>query len=103
MKRKVIGFSVLVFFTFFANAMINTQGVPFLIEVGYTSSQRGNIMAFYALIAMIGQFVVGYLCDRHKTIKRYFILMAIFFAGFILITFTLQDNNYLVHFLLTTA
>lgn len=100
MKRKVIGFSVLVFFTFFANAMINTQGVPFLIEVGYTSSQRGNIMAFYALIAMIGQFVVGYLCDRHKTIKRYFILMAIFFAGFILITFTLQDNNYLVHFLL---
>lgn len=100
MRRKVVGFGILVFFTFFANAMINTQGVPFLIEVGYSSSQRGNIMAFYALVAMVGQFVVGYLCDRHKTIKRYFILMAIFFAGFIVMTFTLSDQNYLVHFLL---
>ena len=99
MRRKVVGFSILMFVSFSVSAMVTTQAIPFLTEMGYSPSQRGNIMAFYAAVALVGQLVVGYICDRQKTVKRFFILLNILFAGFIFLTFTLQTKNYLLHFM----
>lgn len=100
MRRKIVGFSLLTFLAFVAHAMLNTQAIPYLTEVGYTPVERGYIMAFYATIAMVGQFVIGFLCDKHKTIKRFLILMTIFLIGFSFLTYTLHDKNFIMHFFL---
>ncbi|NLW15789.1 MAG: MFS transporter [Erysipelothrix sp.] len=99
MKKKIVGFSSLIFIAFMAHGMINTQSIPYLTSLGYDSIQRGYIMSFYAVVAMVGQFVAGYLCDKYKTIKRFFIFLGIVLTGFIFLTFTLNDKNFLVHFI----
>lgn len=100
MKKIIWGFSGLLFVTFVAHAMISTQAVPFLTEVGYSSSERGYIMAAYALVAMIGQFYVGYLCDKYKTTKKFVIYSSIILMGFMILTFKLNDRNFLLHLFL---
>lgn len=62
------------FFAFFAISMVNTQMIPFLSKLGYTVIQRGYILAGTAIIAIIGQFLFGFLCDRFKRIRIFFFI-----------------------------
>lgn len=68
------------FFAFFAISMVNTQMIPFLSKLGYTVIQRGYILAGTAIIAIIGQFLFGFLCDRFKRIRIFF------FIAYVLLT-----------------
>lgn len=78
-KKKYVLYS-LNFFVFFAISMVNTQMIPFLSKVGYDVIQRGYILAGTAVVAILGQFLFGYLCDRSKKTKKVF-----FFAYLLLI------------------
>lgn len=100
MRKKITGFSVLMLLTFMAHGMINTQAVPFLTNIGYNSIERGYIMSFYALVAVVGQFVTGYLCDKYKTVKRFFIYTSIMLIGFTFLTFILDDHQFMIHLVL---
>lgn len=62
------------FFAFFAISMVNTQMIPFLSKLGYTVLQRGYILAGTAVVAIAGQFLFGYLCDRYQKTKPFFLL-----------------------------
>lgn len=62
------------FFVFFAIAMVNTQMIPYLSKVGYDVIQRGIILAASAVVSIVGQFLFGYLCDKYKKIKKFFLL-----------------------------
>lgn len=62
------------FLAFFAISMVNTQMIPFLTSLGYDVMMRGYILAANAIIAIIGQFLFGYLCDKFKKIKIFFAL-----------------------------
>lgn len=62
------------FLAFFAISMVNTQMIPFLTSIGYDVVTRGMILAGNAVIAIIGQFLFGYVCDKFKKIKPFFAL-----------------------------
>lgn len=100
MKKNILGFSLLMFVVFVAHGLVNTQSVPFLTVIGYNSIERGYIMSFYAVIAVLGQFLSGYLSDKYKTVKRFFIYATIILIGFTFLTFVLNDKNFLLHFFL---
>lgn len=100
MKKQLYSFCVLMFVAFVAHAMINTQAIPYLTEIGYSSSQRGLIIAAQALIAMVAQFYVGYLADKHQTLKKIMIYATIILVGFSIMTFVLNGKHFWVHLFL---
>lgn len=100
MKKNIINFSILMLLTFMAHGMINTQSIPYLTQIGYDSIERGYIMSFYAVVAVLGQFVAGYLSDKYKSVKRFFIYSTFVLIVTSFLTFTLQDKNFLVHLIL---
>ena len=51
-----------------------------LSKLGYTVVQRGYILAANAVVAIAGQFLFGYLCDRFQRVKVFF------FAAYVLLT-----------------
>ena len=71
MRRK---YCVMNFLAFFAISMVNTQLIPFLTSVGYNVVMRGYLLAADAVVAIVGQFAFGYLCDKYKKIKPFFAL-----------------------------
>ena len=97
MRKRIFGFGTLMFLAFVAHASVNTQAIPFLTEIGYTSTERGYIMAAYALIAMCGQFYAGYLADKYQTVKKWVIYSTIAIIGFSIVTFIYNDKNFLLH------
>ena len=63
--------------------------IPFLSKLGYTVVQRGYILAANAVVAIVGQFLFGYLCDRFHKVKgcffiAYLLLLTSSFAMFAL-------------------
>lgn len=62
------------FLAFFAISMVNTQMIPFLTSLGYDVVMRGYILAANAVVAIAGQFLFGYLCDKFKGIRMFFAL-----------------------------
>lgn len=65
------------FLAFFAIALINTQMIPFLTSLGYDVVTRGYILAANAVVAIIGQFFFGYICDRYRRIRPFFALACV--------------------------
>lgn len=62
------------FLIFLSLAAINTQLIPFMNAVGYSLMQQAVILAGGALVAIAGQFLFGYLCDRFHRIRRFFFI-----------------------------
>lgn len=62
------------FLAFVAISMVNTQMIPFMTSIGYDVLQRGYILAANSIIAILGQFLFGFLCDRYAQIKKFFLL-----------------------------
>lgn len=100
MKRR---FSVLMFVMFFSHALLFTQIIPFLTEVGYTAVQRGYIIAAHATFSMLGQVLFGYLSDRFGTIKKLVIFLTglIFVSG--ILNYSFQGLNFLYHFIMMSV
>lgn len=48
--------------------------IPFMTSIGYDVIQRGYILAANSIIAILGQFIFGYLCDRYAQIKKFFFI-----------------------------
>lgn len=69
----LILFRMLYFFLFFGLSTIGGMLIPFLNNKGYDPMQTGILISLYTVSGMIGQFVVGYFCDKLKTIKKIFI------------------------------
>ncbi len=45
-------------------------GVPYLKSLGMSNTEVGQIMAWTMVAGIVGQFVMGYVCDLKKTIKK---------------------------------
>lgn len=103
MKLKKQQFSLLMFVGFISYSLIYNQIVPFLIEIGYSASERSVILATFALIAMVGQILVGYLSDRYGTIKRFFVYISFIYSATGIFSFVLNDQNFWYHFILISS
>ncbi len=60
------------FLVFTTIAVVQSQMIPFMKAIGYNSFQQALILASGALVAIFGQFIFGYLCDRYHQMRRFF-------------------------------
>ncbi|QIK70424.1 MFS transporter [Erysipelothrix sp. HDW6C] len=99
-NKKIVLFSIVMFLVFVSHAMLYTQIIPFLTEVGYSVTQRGYVLSFFAAIAIIGQIGVGFLSDKTGETRKFFIFAAFiyFWAG--LFAFWFDQPNFWFHFFL---
>lgn len=103
MKSKKNQFSILILFGFISYSLLYNQVVPFLIEMGYDASKRSIILATFALIAMVGQILVGYLSDKMGSIKRYFIYLSWVYMATGVFSFILNDQNFWYHLIIISS
>lgn len=101
-KKMKIKFYCLNFLAFAAISMVNTQMIPYLTSVGYDVVERGYILAANAVVAIIGQFLFGYICDKYKKIKPFFTLAYALLVISALFMFSFQKQLFWYH-LLTVA
>ena len=90
-------FYALNFLSFFIISMVNTQMIPYLSELGYSVIERGYILAGMAIIAILGQFLFGYLCDRFCRVKFFFFLALIFLTGSSFAIFIVSKQDFWFH------
>ena len=95
-KKRWILYS-LNFFVFAAISMVNTQIIPYLGKLGYDVVERGYILAGSAIIAIIGQFLFGYLCDRFKRLKPFFLLAYGFMIAGSIMMFIIHKQLFYYH------
>lgn len=97
--RKKYWLYALNLFAFIGISMMNTQMIPYLSSLGYSVVERGYILAMNAVIAIAGQFLFGYVCDRFKRIKPFFFIAYIMFMISSYAMFFVQRNFFFYHLL----
>ncbi len=89
-----------VFFIMFVGLYIPfTQRVPYLTSIGYSNADMNIIFSIQAAIAFIYQLVFGFLCDKYRTIKKFFILSLILGTIGTFFMFQITDNVFYFHIL----
>ncbi len=74
---------------------------PYMLSLGYTSTQMGVIIAANSAASIIGQPVFGYLCDKSGSIKK--VMIASFLGGALLtLGFFAIGSNYYAILVLST-
>ena len=101
-KSILINQLILYFIVFMAFAFTNTQIIPFLTWIGYSPIERGIILSMVAIIAIFGQFYVGYLCDKYNTIKRFYHGLMIIFVFMNALMFFITSQVFFIHLLLVS-
>lgn len=64
-------------FNYFAFATLSVNMIPFLKQLGFSSTQRGLLFAISAVFGIVLQFVIGYVCDKYKILKLVYITFEI--------------------------
>ncbi|MBS5041861.1 MAG: MFS transporter [Erysipelotrichaceae bacterium] len=85
------------FLAFFAISMVNTQMIPFLSKLGYAVVQRGYILAANAVVAIVGQFLFGYLCDRFQRVKVFFLAAYLLLTASSFAMFLVEHQTFWYH------
>lgn len=68
-----------------------------MIKLGYTLNERGLILAANSIVAIIGQLLFGYLCDRCRRIKAFFIIAYLLLLFSSIAMFAVQNNIFYYH------
>lgn len=100
MKNKSIlfRFNGLFLFSYAAGAIGTTQMIPYLVKLGFEGTQKGLILSSMAICTLLSQFVFGYLSDKYKGCRVFFLIsFGIFFvADVVLFGFRLPQFWYLL-------
>ena len=84
MKKKsaVFQFNGLFLFSYAAGAIGTTQMIPYLVEMGFEGTRKGIILSAMAISTLISQFLFGYLSDKFKGCRWFFLIsFFVFFAA----------------------
>jgi MFS family permease len=100
-NRKILLNQITLYFVVFIGlAFTYTQVIPFLTYIGYTPIERGMILSAIAVVAIIGQFYVGYLCDKYNTIKKFYNILTVIYVISNALMFAYTENSFFIHLLL---
>lgn len=101
-RKLIIRFMAVFFIVYLGFTLPYTLAIPFMIEAGYTPTERGLILAGMSLVGIFGQFIFGYLCDRFLTVKKFFFgsMIALVFTSWLAYATT---ENMLFYHLMTIA
>ena len=86
------------FTVFLSISIVNTQMLPLLKKLDYNVVERGYILAGSAVIAIVGQFLFGYLCDRFKRTKPFFYLAYLWLLIASIMMFLKTGKLFFYHF-----
>lgn len=84
MKKKstAFRFNGLFLFSYAAGAIGTTQMIPYLVSMGFEGTQKGIILSGMAISTLVTQFLFGYLSDKFKGCRWFFLIsFFIFFAA----------------------
>lgn len=102
-NRKILLNQVILYLFVFAGlALTYTQIIPFLTFIGYTPIERGIILSTIAVVAIFGQFFVGYLCDKYNTVKRFYNILSILYVIINALMYSYTNNHFFIHLLLVS-
>ncbi len=73
--------------------------ISFLISLGYSASLRSVMYAVGAICGIVGQFILGYFCDKSKAIKKYANFVWAFYIVIVLILYLTKTQNVIIHLL----
>lgn len=95
-RRQIYLYAVI----FLGLSMTNTQIIPFLTYVGYNPVERGMILSSIAIVAILGQIITGYLCDKYSTIKKFYHGLLFLFILLNGILYFVSEEVFFVHLIL---
>lgn len=95
MNRKL--FYAHYFFYYFAFSCLSVNMIPFLKEIGYSSTQRGVLFAISAVCGIFMQFLVGYISDKYKLLKKICILLQLCMLLFSFLFYLNNNSNFIWH------
>ena len=76
---------------------------PFLGELGYDVVERGVLLSSCAVVAIISQFFVGYLCDRYRTNKKFYIAIVAVLMFAAVLLYSQTEKNFAFHLILVAS
>lgn len=96
-KKHILMLCLLYFVSFISFALPYGYMQTFLVYVGYDVVERGIILSGTAVVAIILQFILGYLCDKFKTDKLFYNLLIIAFIITTYIMYQVSDQQFFLH------
>jgi len=69
----------------------------YLSYVGYDVLQRGIILSGGAVVSIVAQFLVGYLCDKYRSDKKFYNLLVILFVIASYVMYNVSDKIFFLH------
>lgn len=97
LNKNIIMLFVLYFMSFLAYALPYGYMQTFLAYVGYDVLERGMILSGCAIVTIVLQFFVGYLCDKFKTDKVFYNIFLVLFAISSYIMYSVTEKSFFVH------
>ncbi|MFR5078307.1 MAG: MFS transporter [[Clostridium] innocuum] len=94
-KKNVAMLCLFYFLSYIAFVLPYGYMQTFLEYVGYDVVERGIILSGTAVVAIITQFFIGYLCDKYKTDKKFFNLCLIVFVLSTLVMYQVTQRQFL--------
>ena len=97
LNDRIVRFSIIIFSLHMMNAVLSTQLLPYMIEIGYTNMQRGIILSSISLLTMIIQTYIGYLSDKLGMIKRIVIILIMMLIPTAIISYMINLSMFWFH------
>ena len=98
-RRLTIRFVAVFLIAYMGYTIPYTLLIPFMTEAGYTPTQRGLILAGMSLVGIFGQFLFGFLCDRYRTVKKFYVATMIALVVFCWLAYMTTANQFFYHFM----
>ena len=76
---------------------------PFLEYIGYNVIERGILLSSCAIVAIVSQFFIGYLCDKYKTNKKFYIFTVVFVVLSAVLLYSQTEKNFIFHLILVAS
>ena len=70
---------------------------PFLSVLNYTVVERGILLSGCALVTIFSQFFLGYLCDKYKTNRNFYILIVVLIIVNSFMLYSATHQNFYYH------
>lgn len=86
---------------YFNMAILTSQRLTFLIEVGYSQYQRALIVSLLPATTIVFQLVLGYLSDKFQTVKKFIIGLIVGASLFGFLFYSHTSLLFAYHLLLT--
>lgn len=102
MTRNRLRLSILYLVSYFSFAFPGAFLPTFLEKVGYDVFLRGLMFSGGAFVAIIGQFLIGFLCDRFKQVKIFYQSATVLFVLSSMVLFQITNQLFFMHMIFTS-